>query len=136
MFGDDYEVIRIPSLPDLENTLAHRALARRKEHRGRISHREEHDAGNGHQDGGLYPRTPGVRHQLWSGNQRIRRSLAALASSGRLTGVVTGAPWSSSGCVSASPTARFIAAPSASIVSLDSVSVGSTISASSTTRGK
>ena len=68
--------------------------------------------------------------------QRSLRVLAALASSSRRTGVVTGASRRISGRSLASRAARPSAPAKDSSVVLDSVSVGSTISASSTTSGK
>src|SRR5439155_10595214 len=72
-------------------------------------------------------------------HRRYQRSLgcrAALASSRRRTGVVSGASWRRSGCSSASFAAWSMASAKASRVSFDSVSVGSTIMASSTMSGK
>src|SRR5438132_5575825 len=71
-----------------------------------------------------------------SAHHRSFSSRAALASSSRRTGVVTGAWWSSSGSRSASTATWSNASANASSVSFDSVSVGSTIMASSTTSGK
>src|SRR4029453_14003043 len=68
--------------------------------------------------------------------QRSVRCRAARASSRRRTGVVTGAAWSSSGSSCASREAWGRASPKHSRESLVSVSVGSTIRASSTTSGK
>src|SRR5256885_8002161 len=69
-------------------------------------------------------------------DHRSFRSRAAFASSRRLTGVVTGASCRRSGVSAASDATCSIAWAKASRVSLVSVSVGSTIIASSTTRGK
>lgn len=63
-------------------------------------------------------------------------SLAALASSNLDTGVVCGASLTSSGCFEISSFMAFMASIKASKVSKVSDSVGSTINASSTIKGK
>ena len=70
------------------------------------------------------------------GVQRRSGWRAARVWSRRRTGVVRGASWITSGFDSASRAIWIMASQNASIVSLDSVSVGSIINASSTTSGK
>src|SRR5207237_8787510 len=70
------------------------------------------------------------------GCHRARNERAARASSGRLIGAVRGASCNGCGFSSISRSTATIASTNSSSISTDSVSVGSTIIASSTTRGQ